>query len=189
MSYTDLEFDTLEANLGRLRERVPDLPLSGILVSRLIAHTGRGMAAVLDHHIRPFGLAEAEFRVLTILSSRSDGAAHPGELCAQTSQSPANMSRISDVLVGRGLITRVSSEQDRRRMVLSITAHGEELVRRVLPTLFAVVRTMLTDFSETEVAQLVTQLKRLSIKVDEAMSRLDSPSTPVESDAISSESV
>jgi MarR family transcriptional regulator, negative regulator of the multidrug operon emrRAB len=173
MSYTDLQFDALEANLGRLSACVPDLPMLELLVTRLIAHTGRGLAALLDHHIRPFGLAEAEFRVLATLSSRLDGSAHPGELCAQTSQSPANMSRISDALVARGLITRVSSEQDRRRMVLRISESGEQLVRCALPTLFAVVRTLLTDSSGIELAQLVTQLKRLSFKVDEAMGRLD----------------
>jgi len=101
-------------------------------LSRLLLHLG---ARCLDPGAEnsAFGLAEAEFRVLTTLFSQPDGVAHPGDLCSRADQSPANMSRICDALVGRDLITRVLSDQDRRRMVLRITEQGEELVRELLP--------------------------------------------------------
>jgi len=177
MNNSSLKFAQLEANLERLRARVPDLPISGVLLSRLLLHLGRGMAHMLEQQIRPFGLAEAEFRVLTTLFSQPEGVAHPGELCTRTSQSPANMSRISDALVSRDLITRVSSEQDRRKMVLRITEQGEELVRRLLPLLFGPLREMLSDFSEEEQRQLVMQLKRLGSKLDGVLEH-DVPEQP-----------
>ena len=139
------QFDMLEANLLALGRRMPDRPITGIMLSRLLLHLGRGMAAMLEQQIRPFGLTEAEFRVLTCFSPSPRGAAHPSDLCARTSQSPANMSRISDALVSRDLITRLSSVQDRRRMVLRITEQGEELVRRLLPLLFAPLRELFKD--------------------------------------------
>jgi len=160
----------LEASLLRLSARLPDTPVAGVMLSRLMLHLGRGVAGMLEQQIRPFGLAEAEFRVLTALFSQPDGAAHPSELCARTSQSPANMSRISDALVSRDLITRVLSVQDRRRMVLRITEQGEELVRRLLPLLFAPLREMLKDFSDAEQQQLIVQLKRLGMNLDELAS-------------------
>ena len=55
----------LEASLGRLRARVPETPIAAILLTRLLLNIGRGMAGMLEQRIRPFGLAEAEFRVLT----------------------------------------------------------------------------------------------------------------------------
>jgi MarR family transcriptional regulator, negative regulator of the multidrug operon emrRAB len=164
------QFDMLEASLLRLSARLPDTPVAGVMLSRLMLHLGRGVAGMLEQQIRPFGLAEAEFRVLTALFSQPDGAAHPSELCARTSQSPANMSRISDALVSRDLITRVLSVQDRRRMVLRITEQGEELVRRLLPLLFAPLREMLKDFSDAEQQQLIVQLKRLGMNLDELAS-------------------
>jgi MarR family transcriptional repressor of emrRAB len=163
--------ETLEANLRRLSARVPDLPIAGILLSRLIQTLGREMASMFEHQIRPFGLAEPEFRVLATLYSQPDGVAHPSDLCAGAAQSPANMSRISDALVGRGLITRVMSVHDRRRMVLRITGQGEELVRRLLPTLCAPLRELFKDFSDEEQRQLIAQLKRLGLKLDEGMSQ------------------
>src|SRR5580698_6724696 len=161
MNNTDFPFDKLETNLRALAARMPDLLLTEVLLCRLMLHMGREMAAMLDQQIRPFGLAEAEFRVLTTLFSQPDGVAHPSDLCSRASQSPANMSRISDALVDRGLITRVSSVADRRRMVLRITEQGEKFVRELLPKLHHSLRRMLQDFPESEQRSMCAQLKKL----------------------------
>jgi MarR family transcriptional repressor of emrRAB len=171
MNNTSLKFQQLEANLKLLQGRVPDLPVSSVLLSRLIQHLGRCMSSLLEQEIRPFGLTEVEFRVLTTLFSQPDGSAHPTDLCARTMQSPANMSRISDALVSRDLITRVSSMHDRRKMVLRITEQGEALVRRLLPTLYGPLREMFKDFSEEAQQQLIVQLEHLGSKLDQAMAQ------------------
>jgi MarR family transcriptional repressor of emrRAB len=75
------------------------------------------------------------------------------------------MSRICDALVSRDLITRVLSQHDRRRMVLRITAQGEELVQQLLPTMFVPLRAVFADFPEAEQRLLVQQLKRLYINL------------------------
>jgi MarR family transcriptional repressor of emrRAB len=162
------QFELVEANLQNLSARVADVPATGILLCRLAMHVGREMATMFEQQIRPFGLAEAEFRVLTTLFSQPEGAAHPSDLCVRASQSPANMSRICDALVGRGLITRVLSVHDRRRMVLRITEPGEAFVRQLLPKLFAPLREMLKDFPEAEQRQLNAQLKRLGFELEQA---------------------
>jgi DNA-binding MarR family transcriptional regulator len=127
----------------------------------MIMHIAREMAARFEHQIRPYGLTEAEFRVLTTLYSQPDGMAHPGDLCLRASQSAANMSRICDALVGRDLITRGLSARDRRRMVLRITEPGEELVRELLPRMFGLLRDTLRDFTDLEQRDLTLKLKRL----------------------------
>jgi len=174
MNIGDSQFDLLEANLRALSGRMPDVPLNEILLCRLLLHMGRDVAATFDQKIRPFGLAEAEFRVLTTLFSQPDGVAHPGDLCSRTAQSPANMSRICDALVSRDLITRVLSDQDRRRMVLRMTPQGEALVRQLLPKMFAPLRGMLVGFPEAEQRQLIAQLKRLY----KSLQRAPDPAAP-----------
>src|SRR5258707_5584448 len=103
----DTPFDKLEANLRALGERVPDLPFAGILLCRLVLHLGREMAAGFEQKLRPFGLNEAEFRVLTTLFSQPDGVAHPRGLCARADQRSANISRFIIYLVYRDPITSV----------------------------------------------------------------------------------
>jgi len=168
MNHPNPRFEKLEASLQRLSERLPDAPITGIMLVRMLVDLGRSMASLLEHQLRPFGLSETEFRVLTTLFAQPEGVAHPSELCARTAQSPANMSRISDALVSRDLITRVLSSQDRRRMVLRITEPGEDLVRQLLPLMFAPLRAMFADFSAAEQQQLIAQLKRWGAKLDQA---------------------
>jgi len=168
----DTSIDKMEANLRALSARVPDLPFTEIVLCRLLIHLGREMAAGFEQKIRPFGLAEAEFRVLTTLFSQPDGVAHPSDLCVRAGQSPANLSRISDALVSRDLITRVLSSHDRRRMVLRITEQGEDLVRRLLPKLFGSLHAMYAEFSDSEQQLLIAQLKRLHASAEEAYKSL-----------------
>ena len=172
MNTTSFQYEKLEANLERLQGRMPNVPKSSILLSRLLQDVGRGMAGMLENQIRPFGLAEAEFRVLTMLFSQPEGSAHPTELCAKTSQSPANMSRISDALVTRDLITRVSSLHDRRKMVLRITEQGEDLVRRLLPKMWLPLNAIFGDLPDDAQKALIAQLKSLSGKLEELAQHL-----------------
>jgi MarR family transcriptional repressor of emrRAB len=167
MNNTPSQFELMEENLQGLGARVAELPATAVLMCRLLTHVGREMASMFEQRLRPFGFAEAEFRVLTTLFSQPDGVAHPSDLCTRASQSPANMSRISDALLARGLITRVLSVHDRRRMVLRITDHGEDLVRQLLPELWRPLREMLKDFPEAEQLQLTVLLKRLCIQMEQ----------------------
>ncbi len=160
------QIELMEANLQNLSAQVAEAPTTSLLLCRLILHVGREMSAMFARQLRPFGLVEAEFRVLTTLFSQPDGAAHPTDLCVRASQRAANMSRISDALVNRGLITRGSSVQDRRKMVLKITAQGEAFVRDLLPELWAPLRDMLKDIPEAEQHELVAFLKRLALRLE-----------------------
>ena len=163
------EIELIEASLGRLRGRMPEMPLDEVLILRLILLLAHEFGLMLDHHIRPNGLGEAEFRALAALFSQPEGVAHPSDLCSRASQSPANMSRISDALVRHGLITRVACESDRRRMVLRITESGENLVREILPPMFAPLRGLYGAHSPEDKTLLITLLKRLAARFDDVL--------------------
>ncbi len=162
------QIELMEDNLRNLATRVSGVPISGLLMCRLMLHVSREMSALFEQQIRPFGLIEAEFRVLCTLYSQPAARAHPGDLCLRSSQSPANMSRISDALVKRGLITRVLSEEDRRKMILKITARGEALVRDLLPKLWSPLHNILKDIPEDEQRQMIELLKHLGVELEAA---------------------
>jgi MarR family transcriptional regulator, negative regulator of the multidrug operon emrRAB len=166
MNNLSSQLELMEANLRNLSHRLPDVPIAALLMCRLMLHVGREMSAMFEQQIRPFGLGEADFRVLTTLYSQPEGAAHPSDLCLSASQSPANMSRISDALVERGLITRVVSVQDRRKMVLRITEQGEGFVRDLLPKVWAPLQALLKVIPESEQRQLIEMLKRLGVELE-----------------------
>ena len=160
------DVDLIEASLARLSARMPELPLDDVLILRLILLLAHDFGRTLEHRIRPHGLGEAEFRVLTALFSQPDGIAHPSDLCARASQSPANLSRISDALVRHEWITRGACESDRRRMVLRITPKGEALVREILPPMFLGLRELYRNHTVEEKHAMIDWLKRLVERFD-----------------------
>jgi MarR family transcriptional repressor of emrRAB len=162
-----LQIEMVEASLKRLSARLDDVPVNQVLLIRMVLFLAHDFAQMMDQHIRPCGLGEGEFRVLMALFSQPENTAHPTDLCARSSQSPANMSRICDALVTRDLITRDLSVEDRRKIVLRTTPKGDQLVRDLLPTMFFGLRQVFSEFSAGDQEHLIAELKRLSIRLDE----------------------
>lgn len=160
------QIERVESGLQRVKSQLPQLPIDEILLSRLIVILGRDLSVTYDRLLRPHGLTEADFRVLAALFSHLEGSASPSDLCASIAQSPANMTRISDALVERGLITRVSSEQDRRRMVLQITPKGTALLHELLPVTSGLARGACAGLSYEEIRHVTAQLKRMAGALD-----------------------
>jgi MarR family transcriptional repressor of emrRAB len=159
--------DRIEAGIKRVATRFPDLPVPEFLLSRLIVMLGRDLAAIHDRLLHPQGLSEADFKILMILFSQDDGSAFPSELCARIAQSPANITRIGDGLAERGLITRSSSEHDRRRMILTITPQGVRLLHEFLPSMFAVVRQCFAGLPPERMREMTEHLKAVVVTVEE----------------------
>ena len=164
---------SLEANLARLGQLLPDMPRRELLLVRLVRNLAQDIGLMLEHKVRPHGLGEGEFRVLAALYSQPQGTAHPGDLCVRTTQSPANMSRITDALFEQALITRLPSADDRRKLVLSITAKGTELVRRTMPELFGPLRHLCGHLSPEDQERMIGQLKECLIRMEAASGTLN----------------
>lgn len=173
----------METGLNRLQRHIPDMPVRQVLTSRLLVHLGKELASLLDQRLRPHGLSDIEYRSLMIVYSLRDSVAYPSELCSSLCNSPANITRITDSLVERGLISRVPDEQDRRRLVLKITEQGERLMQSLLPLMLGSVRDSYRDFSAQDIEQLLDSLKRLAAAIDQATERGQVSSTQVSSAA------
>jgi MarR family transcriptional repressor of emrRAB len=156
----------VEAGIQRVAARIPEMSVEQSLTFRVATLLGRELSARMDQFLAPTGLSEIEFRALITVFSHGGDAAYPGELCVTLSQSPANMTRVSDALVERGLITRAPSEQDRRRMQLRVTPAGEALVRQMLPNMADFTRELFRGFAADELARFLSDLKRVFAALD-----------------------
>jgi len=156
----------IDAAVRRAAERFPEVPVTETVILRLLVLLGREVAAMLEQALRPHDLNETDFRTLMMLFSQPDGVAHPSDLCAFVAQSPANMTRVADGLYERGLITRVASEEDRRRTILRITPSGERLALALLPQINAHTRAMFENMPRAQCNALREQLHALIAQVD-----------------------
>jgi MarR family transcriptional repressor of emrRAB len=156
----------IDAAVHRTATRCRTVPVTETVALRLLVMLGREISALLEQALRPHGLNDAEFRTLMMLFSQPDGVAHPGELCASAAQSPASMTRVTDGLCGRGLITRLASDQDRRRTILRITPAGEALARELMPRMDELTAGLFSSLQPAERTALLAQLRVLLIALD-----------------------
>jgi MarR family transcriptional regulator, negative regulator of the multidrug operon emrRAB len=159
------QFERVEANVRRLSQTFTDLPVTEVLLARAVTMLGRDINAMLERELKPSGLAEPEFRLLMALSSHG-GSSFAGDICAALAQSPANLTRLSDSLVERGLIARNPDLEDRRRMLLTLQPAGEQLVRTLMPRIAPEIAAAFADFTAVEKKQLLASLKRLMAGID-----------------------
>ena len=155
----------IEERLRKLSRRVPGLPATETLILRAAIILGRDFNAVLERQLKPAGLSEAEFRMLTGLLAH-EGHASAGDLCVALAQSPANLTRISDVLVERGFVSRSPDTADRRRMLLRLEPAGEALLQSLLPRIGPEIASLFAGFDPAERQQLLDGLKRVLAGVD-----------------------
>lgn len=156
----------IEAAVRRTSARCSQVAATESVVLRLLVMLGREISTLLEQAVRPYGLNDTEFRTLLMLFSQPDGFAHPGALCAPAAQSPANMTRVTDGLCERGLITRVASEQDRRRTILQITPAGEALARELLPQTRALTQSLFECLRPEQREAMLEQLRALANGID-----------------------
>jgi MarR family transcriptional repressor of emrRAB len=159
------QVEHVEQALRRISRQVPEIHELESLLCRLFTILGRDISTRLDQALAPAGLADLEFRTLLTIFSR-DGAATPGDLANSLAQSPANLTRIGDALVARGLVVCAASEEDRRRILLRITPAGEELLRKLLPEVSGYTGALFRGFSTEDKLRLLRDVKRLVAGLD-----------------------
>jgi MarR family transcriptional repressor of emrRAB len=159
------QFERVETNVRRLAQVFTDLPVTEVLLARAVTMLGRDINTLVERELKPSHLAEPEFRLLMALFSHG-GSSFAGDICAALAQSPANLTRLSDSLVERGLIARNPDLEDRRRMLLTLQPAGEQLVRTLMPRIGPEISAAFAYLSATEKKQLLGSLKRLMAGVD-----------------------
>jgi len=157
----------LDAGVARASETVPGLPVREVVLLRLLLLTGGSVLEEIERNLKPHGLSDSDFRTLMMIYSAPNGRASPSELCHAAQQGATNMTRIANVLVERGFVTRTSSAEDRRRIELSITPAGKRFARKLLPTLFPRIHGAFASLSAAEKKTLDHLLRRVAANIDQ----------------------
>ena len=114
--------------------------------------------AELDALTRPEGITALQYTALTVLERHPDlTSAHLARLSFVTAQSMADL---VTALLGRGLIERHRDHEDRRRLVMALTAPGVALLDRLRPHVAALEAHMLSDIDREQAEQLRSSLEQ-----------------------------
>lgn len=124
-----------EKRVATAHQRAVGEPLGDIKLALLLKYNVRLLNDLMDKALEPYGLNGVAYVVMMTLRGMPDNCCNPSDICQATGEGRSNMTRITDELVKKGLIKRIASEEDRRRIDLSLTDAGIELLSVAVPVL------------------------------------------------------
>jgi DNA-binding MarR family transcriptional regulator len=136
-----------------------ELDLGHFLPYRLSVLSNTVSSALAGAYARRFGLTIPQWRVVAVLA-RSPGLSAAG-VAERTAMDKVAVSRAVAGLTRSGRVRRVLAASDRRRSVLTLTARGRAVYRRIVPLALAYERRLLAELSPEERAQFDRLLGRL----------------------------
>jgi len=133
----------------------------------LAARVGSLMEETFKPQLSAEGLTIDMWRVLVGLSL--DGPKSLVELSEATSINPPTLSRLVGRMVDKGLISRERSKQDTRTVEVSIMKPGTDVVGRLMPRAAEINEMVIEPFTEKELVQFKTMLRRLYAVLDQSV--------------------
>ena len=145
---------------------IDGLPVDDVVLLRMLQMVAPALEAAFGREVRKHaGIGKTEFRNLLLLMG-SDGCEEPSELSDVDHLGRANMTRVADALVKRGLATRTADADDRRRISLCITAKGRKLVTRLVPGIASGEAAVFEGIGMAQRRQVAGALRRLAANLD-----------------------
>jgi DNA-binding MarR family transcriptional regulator len=158
---TDAGDEVDELVLAWRRER-DDLDLAPVEVFSRISRLARLLDLARREAFTAQSIETWEFDVLAAL--RRAGRPYqlsPGQLLKETMVTSGTMTNRIDRLTGRGFVERSPDPNDRRGVLVGLTAAGKNAVDGAFETLLSSERDLLGELSAAERRQLADLLKRL----------------------------
>lgn len=171
MSNLALHVHSMETSMSRLAGCVKGFPSDDAALAGWFNLIIEGLTDLSEAALSPHGMHQSDFRALMHLFGSADGCAFPRELSAVLRQTPANVTRIGDLLVARGLVVRTPGTRDRRRVELKITPSGRDFVLALLPEFFPPLRKAFSCLGAADKLELRRMLQRLVESIDAVVSR------------------
>jgi DNA-binding MarR family transcriptional regulator len=135
------------------------LDLDRFLPYRLSVLSNTVSTALAAAYARRFGLSIPQWRVIAVLA-RTPGLSAAG-VAERAAMDKVAVSRAVTGLTRSGRVRRTLAQSDRRRSVLTLTARGQAVYRRIVPLALAYERRLLAGMSTDEQSQFQTLLGRL----------------------------
>jgi MarR family transcriptional repressor of emrRAB len=142
-------------------ERHPAFPREPAVLVRLVKHVSRTVQDDANAMLRPYGLSHAEYNLLMMLFGSPEGTLSASELADAANEKSANITRLTNQLCEKELVQRTSAEDDRRKVMLTLTGAGEALIGNFLPEVCSLLERETRGLSDDEQRQLEVLLKKM----------------------------
>lgn len=141
-------------------EKKDELNLPEFTIANIL-HTGNWMNEKFSDHLKQYALSIQQFQVLRSLRVLKDEPANLLTLQAEMVSKNSNTTRLVEKLRLKGLITRIQSEENRRKVEIRITEAGLKLLVEI--------DTIHSDFENDVIGNLssneISTLNKLLLKI------------------------
>lgn len=168
MSSPVSSFSPTEQRLAVTCRRHPAFPREPAVLVRLIKHIHKRVHDDANAVLRPSGINHPEYNLLMMLYGTDGYTLHPSQLAEAAGEKAANITRLTNGLCERGLIARTASDDDRRRIALSLTKAGVAMIESFLPDICGLLERQAEALQPREAAQLERLLKKFLDHLDQA---------------------
>jgi len=163
---TTRPFARFERGVDAIQGRHPEMPRATVVRIRLVYHVLRQLVDHLDRFFDGQGISASAWGMLMMLYSTPKGRVNPSTLSDSLVQSRTHMTRVADELVTKGLVERVASVSDRRRIELSLTREGRSFIQRVMPVAWQEYGECLEPLTRPEAEAFERSLRKLSARLE-----------------------
>ena len=119
--------------VSRVSERQNNNVPPEIHIAMSIADLVQNIQNSFSDHFGRYGLTQSRFLVLATMYSEAERDWTPNDLAEIIDVKPPTMTGILDSLIKDGLAKRTRCQQDRRKIVISLTEKGQELISGIFP--------------------------------------------------------
>ncbi len=174
-----MQQDALDRIVEEWRQVRPDLDPSPLAVLGRLQRLAGLVRRRVDTILKPYGLAWELLDVLgTLRRIGPPFQRTPTALYRACMLSSGAMTNRIDRLEGAGLVSRVPDPEDRRGILVGLTARGLEVVDEVIATVWATQAQLVASLTETERERLSTLLRTLLLALEGSESTNEIPPHP-----------
>jgi MarR family transcriptional repressor of emrRAB len=153
-------FEEFKTTLDAVAREIPELPRQEVILTRLHFFLFRSLNEDMNQTLSGFGLNTTSMLALVILYA-NPGPINPSRLNYGMISSRTNITRLIDEWVNKGWVQKEACTHDRRKVYVSLTESGRQLIKRALPAQWARIKSIWGVLTPGEAALLEELLHRV----------------------------
>lgn len=126
-----------------------------------IISTGHRITDQVSAELKEFDISEPQFNVLRILRGRKGAPISVQDIQAKMVQRTSNVTRLIDKLLTKKLVQRKECVENRRKMDITITQRGLDLLPKLDKKIEAMHRPLMSNLNEEELKTLTALIIKL----------------------------
>lgn len=153
-------------SLNKFVARYPNADVRAISDFVNLLRAASDISDALDKLLAKHNLLQGRWWVLVLLMREDDLTSSPSSLAEKAGVTKATMTGFIDGLEREGLISRLLSNEDRRKFLIRLTPAGQSKLDEVMPDYYSKVQMLMSSLSIEERDVLLSSIKVLTSNLE-----------------------